>query len=346
MKTKRFRQILAPLTCIALSAVALGACSSGQSTTAAQNGSTWLSSKLTQQGYIPGKNGPDYGNTAQTAIAIQATGDSITASSVANYLSQNINAYVDGQGKVPSATNDDAEALAQLILVAHATKTEQEFSTPALVRRLLATQQTSGADAGLFGVSDPTYNGTYRESLALQALKTDKYSASNTVVVRALTWLKAQQCSGGGFSSDAANVACSGSPAAYGGPDTNSTAQAILGLAAFSGSAAPGSPIANALSYMSTNELADAGWGFFGASKDANSTALAIEALTAVGKSPTATSGSWARNGTSPMASLIKLQEQSGADQGGFNFQASMPPPSVIATEQAVTAASGVRLPL
>ena len=44
------------------------------------------------------------------------------------------------------------------------------FGGTNLVARLLATQRTTGTDAGLFGAQDPTFDGAYRQGLALAAL--------------------------------------------------------------------------------------------------------------------------------------------------------------------------------
>ena len=49
----------------------------------------------------------------------------------------------------------------------------------------------------------------------------------------AISWLVAEQCPDGGWTSpDNAINACNGLPAAFAGPDTNSTALAVQGLAA------------------------------------------------------------------------------------------------------------------
>lgn len=341
MENRGRRSIVAPLALSIVVALSLAACSSSNPSAAAQ-GATWLSSQLTAQGYIAGKSGPSYGDTAQTVVALAAAGSTASATKAANYLAAHVNDYVDGAGMSPSPTNDSASALAELILAAYATKTQSKFHAASLVARLEATQQADG----LFGTSDPTYDGVYRESSSLQALKLAGKTASDPVVAKAITWLEGQQCSNGGFSSDAANVPCSGSAANYQGPDTNSTAQALVALAAQDRPTGNGSVIAMGLQYLASNELNDGGWGYFGAAKDASSTGLVIDALIAQNKSPALTSGQWAKNGTSPMAALDALQVKSGSSVGGFLFQAGAKKPEVLATEQAIPAVAGAKLPI
>jgi hypothetical protein len=311
---------------------------------------SYLVNLINASGFVQGPSLPDFGDTAQTVIALQATG--ITSSDVTgaiaratSYLAGNIDAYVDGTA-APSPTDDSASALAQLLLVAHATSDPSlQALVPGLVSRLEATQGL--AEVNLFGAGDPTYDGVIRQSLSLEALVISGVPSSDSHIQAGLTWLLAQQCSGGGFSSDVANNACSGLEVNYQGPDTNSTGYALVALGALSQPSGPGSAIENASSYLSSSELAGAGWDYFGGGFDASSTAIVIEGLRAIGQDMSSTSGSWSRSGISPVAELGTLQVSSaGPGQGGFLFQSSSSIPDVISTEQAVTAMSGQNLPL
>src|SRR5262249_36588011 len=103
-----------------------------------------------------------------------------------------------------------------------------------LVSRLIATQRTSGADAGLFGAQDPTFDGTFRQGLAWPALRAAKVKLSNLAVISVTGWLAHQQCANGLFQSYRANTAVpcdAADPNTFAGPDTNSSALAIQGLA-------------------------------------------------------------------------------------------------------------------
>ena len=110
-----------------------------------------------------------------------------------------------------------------------------------LVARLLATQQTTGADAGLFGTQVPNFDGAFRQGLALAALKAAKVKTKDPHVRRASAWLTAQQCPNGLFEPyrvDTALPCDPVDPLNFTGPDTNSTAMALQGLAALGQEAA------------------------------------------------------------------------------------------------------------
>ena len=60
---------------------------------------------------------------------------------------------------------------------------------------LLATAPALAGDAGLYGSSDPTFDGVYRQSLSVLALE----ASDRKVPASAIKWLKKQQCADGGF---------------------------------------------------------------------------------------------------------------------------------------------------
>jgi len=176
-----------------------------------------------------------------------------------------------------NSVSDDPGALAQWIIAAHAYGVSpRHFSSVDLVAKLLATLQgPNSANPGLFGSTDPTYDGTYRQGFSLVALK----AAGVTAPLSALRWLIAQRCLNGGFSSDVAANPCSGSPTDYQGPDLNATALGIAGLKA--------AGVANAQStttFVKANQHRDGGWGFFpGDPSDPSSTGLMLAALQSQG---------------------------------------------------------------
>ena len=83
-------------------------------------------------------------------------------------------------------------------------------------------------EVGLYGTSDPTYDGVYRQSLAILGLE----AAGRTPAPEAVQWLLNQQCADGGFSSYKSTVACPAfdSVAFTGGRDSNATAMAVSAL--------------------------------------------------------------------------------------------------------------------
>lgn len=133
------------------------------------------------------------------------------------------------------------------------------------------------ANSGLFGSSDPTYDGAYRQSMALLGLK----AAGARVPATAVAWLASQQCSTGSFEAYRADtsVPCANpDPATFAGPDSNSTALAALALKA----AGKGSAANRAITVLRSVQNADGGWGYtLGAASDVNSTALVLAALQA-----------------------------------------------------------------
>ena len=139
---------------------------------------------------------------------------------------------------------------------------------------------------------------------------------------------------------------CSGSPADYEGPDTNSTALAIQGLSA---QGVLGSKAASkGLAFISDAEDSDGGWGYepgtahVPGTTDPDSTALVIQAILALGKSPTAVAFDKGRS--NPVSALLAFQLTSGTGKGAFDYPGSTAP-NLLATYQAVPAVASVKVP-
>ena len=152
-------------------------------------------------------------------------------------------------------------------------------ATTALLLGAAASATTAsaapGTDSGLFGTSDPTYDGVYRQSVALIGLQ----AAGAKLPTSAVSWLTRQQCSDGSFvayrpsTTDACPAA---DPVNFTGPDSNSTALAAMALA----TAGKGKEANSASRWLVANQNADGGWGYIaGSDSDANSTGLALAAL-------------------------------------------------------------------
>jgi IPT/TIG domain/Squalene-hopene cyclase C-terminal domain len=311
-------------------------------TAAAQAAANWLASKVTPGGYIASTTVPgtaDLDATANAVLALATAGvDSAQATSMTSYLEAHVNAYVT----VSSA--DGPGQLALLILDAHAMGVSpSSFGGTDLVSRLLATQRSTGADSGLFGVQDPTFDGSYRQGLALAALAAAGVT-TGTALTSAESWLTGQQCPDGGWTSyiNASNP-CNGKPANFAGPDTNSTALAVQGLEAQHalGTSAAGS----AVHFLGHAEDADGGWGYepnsarSPGSTDPDSTALVLQALVSLGASPASTK--FTKGSTDPVARLLSFQINSGPDSGGISFPGSSGA-NLLATYQATPALAGM----
>lgn len=189
---------------------------------------------------------------------------------------------------------------------------------------------------GLFGSQDPTYDGVYRQGLSIIALEV----AGVTPDAAAIDWLTKQECADGSFNAFRPDTT---TPCAAGSSDSNATAMAIQALASL------GKPTRAEEKALRGFHLADGGYysnTAFGAPfSDANSTGLAMSALTASGDDPNAA----APGGKTPVEWL--LADQVGCDaqsgQGAFDFQPESPlSANDYATVQAALGMAGGALPV
>ncbi|MEV5430981.1 prenyltransferase/squalene oxidase repeat-containing protein [Streptomyces sp. NPDC052701] len=164
--------------------------------------------------------------------------------------------------------------------------------------------------AGLYGTSDPTYDGVWRQSLAMIAQDAVGVVPSD----RAVDWLAGQQCGNGAFAAYRADTAepCD----ARTKTDTNSTAAAVQALATTGGHDAV---VDKALTWLKSAQNEDGGWGYApGGPSDANSTSVVIGALVAAGTRPQDVR----KDGRSPYDALLRLALPcEGEGAGGFAYQ-------------------------
>jgi hypothetical protein len=309
----------------------------------AQAAATWLAGQVNASGYIPSTTSPgtaDLDATANTVLALASAGvASAKAGSALAYLEAHVGSYVEVSG------TDGPGQLALLILDAHALGASfTSFGGTNLLTRLLATQHTTGTDAGLFGAQDPTFDGAYRQGLALAALAVAGVT-SGTAVTQAESWLSAQQCSDGGWTSYVTSSnPCDGKPAQYEGPDTNSTALAVEGLEAQH--ALGPAAASQALHFLTKAQDADGGWSYepnashAPATTDPDSTALVFQALLALGTPP---STAKLAGHADPVSVLDSFQIASGGDAGAIAFP-GISGPDLLATYQVTPALAGVTL--
>ena len=343
MTTRLIRRLVATLVTVTVGLA--GAVTPWTTSSAGTSGpppsAIWLASQLNKKGVIPNPDGrgADYGATVQAVLALEQVGYvTKRVRSSLSYLASHTDAYViDNSGPKPI---DRAAALAVLIRLATVSGAPA-FHVNRLIKRLLASQRASG----LFGRTDPTYDGTYRQALAIEALVASgaaaRYSAA---MVAARSWLLAQQCPDGGFASDASSawVGCTSDPANWLGADSNSTAEAIVAMVVTAEPSAPGSALARALANLESTEQATSSWSYFpGQMPDADSTALAVRALASAGIDVTATSGAAAPGGIAPLTALLAFVDPA---TGGFRFQIdpSSPTADVYSTYEALWALGAV----
>jgi hypothetical protein len=347
MKTRRLRK-LGVLGATALAAVTLSACLQ------ANQGADWLGSHMIPAGTIAGQpagyetyaGGPDLSITAETVLAMKATGQTAELPPLLNYLEHHESDYIDVPAAGGSPAYTDAGHVAMLIFVARATKTGHQFGVSALDAQLRSLQQVGGSTPGLFGLNDPSYDGVFRTALALQALAARGATTADPVVASGLSWMLKQQCLNGGFSTDRAANPCSGLASNYQGPDTNTTAQALLALAALHQPNGVGSPASRAMTWLKRLESPQATWPFYpGDAPDSNSSAIVSVALAAQGQP--LSGARWTKPGRLwPLQALLGFEDTTaGANFGGYSYQAGDLPDS-LSTAQVTLALAGVPVPL
>ncbi len=148
--------------------------------------------------------------------------------------------------------------------------------------------QAASSDAGLYGAADPTYDGVFRQSLAIMGQAVQGI----TPPAAAVSWLLDQQCADGSFQAyraDTSQPCGAPDPDNYTGPDINSTAmamQAFMSLDTDRTSLTKRQGIAvldaaeKAAAYLSKAQNRDGGWPYYaGGGSDANSTGLALAAI-------------------------------------------------------------------
>jgi hypothetical protein len=309
---------------------------------AAAFGARWLATQITPGGYVAGPSGdPAGGPTLQAALALAAAGvEAATFDRLVAWMEANVESVIAPGGI------DSAGALGYLLLVIDAAGADPAaFGGIDLVSRL---QGTLGVlEPGLYGATDPTFDGVFRQSLALLGQQAHGVAPAGAAV----TWLRTQQCGGGSPSSalggwesyraDTATPCGPPDPVTFTGPETNSTAVALQALAALGQS-----PDIDARGFLAATQGADGGFPFLaGVDVDPNSTALTIQALVALGDDP----ADWTTTGGSPWSSLLGWQlgcDTDPADMGAFASAFSDGFPDLFATLQAVWGTSGRPFPL
>ncbi|OIJ67233.1 prenyltransferase/squalene oxidase repeat-containing protein [Streptomyces mangrovisoli] len=151
-------------------------------------------------------------------------------------------------------------------------------AAPSATAATASPSPSAALPSGLFGTADPTYDGVWRQSLALLA----QHTVGQHPAAKAVDWLTGQQCANGAFAAYRATptAACDAKVMV----DTNSTAAAVQALAALGGH---GGATAKAVGWLKSVQNKDGGWGYTpGGASDTNSTSVVIGALKAAGEDP------------------------------------------------------------
>ncbi len=302
---------------------------------AAAGAAGWLAARVSADGSVPDALGdPSPTDTLQTAVSLAAAGIGYDAFHRSmTWLAANVDT-VTGTG---AATNPGQIGYL-LIAIDAAGGDATNFGGVDLVARLTGT--LGGFEPGLYGAADPTFDGVFRQGLALIGLE----AAGVTPPSAAVQWLTDQQCGTsdptirGGWEAYRllADACTAGSTVFFSGVDTNSTAVATSALAAVGTD-----PTFDPQPWFSTVQNTTGGWGFLqGLVDDPNSTAVVIQAITAAGSS--ATEAPFVQSGGDPLSSLLGFQVAGGA----FTYPGADDAPNAIATEQAIWGAMPRTFPL
>ncbi|GAA1122586.1 hypothetical protein [Kitasatospora arboriphila] len=221
-----------------------------------------------------------------------------------------------------------ASALAGLLLAAGA-------AAPALADTPAPSPVTP--PAALYGKGDPSYDGVWRQSLALTALASAKVVPAASTV----SWLTGQQCADGGWPSFRADAAAACDPKTE---DSNATAVAVQALTALGGHQ---DAVAKGVAWLKANQNADGTWSYNpGGPGGADSTGLAVSALTAAHADPAQV----AKAGRSALDGLAGFQlgcAAPAAERGGYVYQPGADAKANgLATGPAALAAAGGALPV
>ena len=281
--------------------------------------SGWLRSQQDHSGGFPGFDGTlDPGTTTDAAMALAAARDTDPAAAEAlaaamRYLEENGAAY---------AQTGPGQAAKLALAAAAGGRDPRDFAGLDLVAAMTAPLATPVPDAveGIYG------DDLYDHALVLIALA----AAGEPRPEAALESLRATQGADGGWAFDGTTTP--------GGADSNTTALVIQALAAHGHDDDPA--IERALAFLASLRAPDAGGFAYGPADplvaDANSTALVIQALLAVGEEPSAPE--W---GDAPLA-LSRFQTPAG----GLRYLMDDAEPNLLATLQAIPALAGYPLPV
>ncbi|MFW5940439.1 MAG: prenyltransferase/squalene oxidase repeat-containing protein [Chloroflexota bacterium] len=269
------------------------------------------------------ENAPsDVGGTVDAVLALGSSGHSVAApfpgheNTPITYLSEN----PDALAAYAAQGGGQAGKLA-LALVA-AGQNPRTFAGHNFVISL--TQHLS--PTGEYNAASP-----FEHSLAMLA----QAAVSGTVPVSATEWLVAQQATEGdlagswddGFGTDG---------------NVDGTAMALMALLA-AGEGADSAAVSQAREFLTASQLESGGWGYAPEEPEsANSTALAVQALSALGEDFYSEASPLAQDGVSPLAALLNWQSESGAFQADFG---DGPFDDFFTTVQALPAAAGRAFP-
>lgn len=277
-----------------------------------------------------GKVYADDGETADGVLSLDASG---SAQSVAKKMTKWLES--DATNYAGSPPNVYPGSAAKLLLVAEAQHVDPEsFGGIDLIGAIVGDEDAGGAANGEYqNPGDTQYSASVlNQALAVLALALAPNQSSQPSS-DAVSFLVGQQCADGGFQVDIRPDTTTDCAAAS--EDVDTTAYAIQALIA----AGNTDGVTDAVKWLTSKENKDGGWGETpGAASEANSTAIAIEALIADKKSTKAAS-KWLA-GQQQLCGAKKSQRGAVVYQGNTFSKAT----ATRATSQAGVALAGKSL--
>lgn len=270
----------------------------------------------------------NYGETADAVLSMDAAGVAQTAAARATaYLEKHVKAYAG-----TAASNYAPGAIGKLMVVAEAQHVGvRSFGGLDLVAAIKTTEGARGAASGEYQQNPKgtpnkyDYFATVSQALAVLALA-NRPHASVKPGNAAVRFLADQQCPDGGYPTQ---IMTSATAACAGGDDIDSTGYAVQALVA----AGAHADAAKSLTFLKNAERANGGFGAKGSPPNANSTALAIQALL-VGHDSVKKPQRW----------LARRQVRCGGKasrRGAVKLQSSFDSSALLATSQAGAALAG-----
>lgn len=266
-----------------------------------------------------GGYGPDFGGTADVAIALAAEGHHDTAlQQVLTYLAAHVADYADPAGAA-SFPGPFGGALGKLAVLAEITGQDPDnFGGFDLLKSLTDHVCTAADTTGGCTAAGDFYQAfsSISQSLGVLALA----RAGQTVPASAATRLESLQCPDGGFSSELITTGktCTS--------DVDTTGFAVQALALLPSA---GDAMGRAVNFLRAGQQPDGGWTGT-AGENSNSTALAVQGLLAA----TASADS---SDPAVTAAITFLASRQNSD-GGFGISAAAPGSDVLATRQVLPA--------
>lgn len=307
------------------------------SAAAASKGAAFLVSQLVGGDHLANDYGPDYGLTADLALALAAVHDQdAVLAKVTGYLRAHVADYADpsGTGKYPGPYSG---ATAKLALLAEVTGQDPRAFGGFDLLKVLTDNVCAAADrTGYLCTAPGDFTQSY--STVSQALGVLALARGGvTPPPAALARLKQLQCGDGGFSS---TLLAAGGTCTSDVDTTGYAAQALSLVPAAAGA------VDAARTYLLDAQQPDG--GFVGAAgESANSAGLAGQALLAIGiqAQPAALGQPRAvPAGTDPIAAAKAFLVSQQLSNGAFKVSTTKTAADVRATTQAVPALAGVVL--